>query len=100
MFFQLAFGAYLGAFFNLNPFLDRDGYKILVDVLHEPGLRQRARQQFAQRLSGSVPDGADLTGARSLRDRGNHLVGVGAGIAVIFSTRYYHRIPRRPPISW
>ena len=26
--------------FNLNPFLDRDGYHILVDVLREPGLRR------------------------------------------------------------
>ncbi len=41
--FQVAFGAYLGACFNLNPFLDRDGYHILVDVLREPNLRRRAR---------------------------------------------------------
>jgi Zn-dependent protease len=52
IFFQLAFAAYVGACFNLNPFLDRDGYHILVDVLREPGLRRRARQQFARRLSG------------------------------------------------
>jgi putative peptide zinc metalloprotease protein len=50
--FQLAFAAYVGACFNLNPFLDRDGYHILVDVLREPGLRRRAREQFARRLSG------------------------------------------------
>ena len=30
---------YVGACFNLNPFLDRDGYQILVDVLREPNLR-------------------------------------------------------------
>jgi pSer/pThr/pTyr-binding forkhead associated (FHA) protein/Zn-dependent protease len=52
IFFQLAFAAYLGAFFNLNPFVDRDGYQILVDVLREPGLRRRAREQFLQRRSG------------------------------------------------
>jgi putative peptide zinc metalloprotease protein len=52
IFFQLAFAAYVGACFNLNPFLDRDGYHILVDVLREPGLRRRAREQFARRLSG------------------------------------------------
>ena len=46
------FGAYVGAFFNLNPFLDRDGYHILVDALREPGLRRRAREQFSRRLSG------------------------------------------------
>jgi pSer/pThr/pTyr-binding forkhead associated (FHA) protein/Zn-dependent protease len=52
IFFQLAFAAYLGAFFNLNPFVDRDGYQILVDLLREPGLRRRAREQLARRLSG------------------------------------------------
>jgi putative peptide zinc metalloprotease protein len=56
--FQLAFGAYLGGFFNLNPFLDRDGYHILVDVLREPALRRRAREQFARRLAGG-PSGGD-----------------------------------------
>ena len=50
--FQLAFAAYVGAFFNLNPFVERDGYQILVDVLREPGLRRRARAQLARRLSG------------------------------------------------
>jgi putative peptide zinc metalloprotease protein len=50
--FQLAFGAYLGAFFNLNPFVDRDGYQILVDLLGEPGLRRRAREQFLERRRG------------------------------------------------
>ena len=40
VFFQLAFAGYVGAFFNLNPFIDRDGYHILVDYLREPGLRQ------------------------------------------------------------
>jgi putative peptide zinc metalloprotease protein len=52
VFFQLAFAAYVGACFNLNPFLDRDGYQLLVDVLREPGLRRRAREQLARRLSG------------------------------------------------
>jgi putative peptide zinc metalloprotease protein len=52
IFFQLAFAAYLGGVMNLNPFLDRDGYHVLVDVLREPGLRRRAREQVARRLSG------------------------------------------------
>ena len=52
IFFQLAFAAYVGAFFNLNPFIERDGYHMLVDWLREPGLRRRAREQFARRLSG------------------------------------------------
>ena len=50
--FQLAFAAYVGAVFNLNPFLERDGYHMLVDWLREPGLRRRARDQFARRLAG------------------------------------------------
>jgi putative peptide zinc metalloprotease protein len=57
IFFQLAFAAYVGACFNLNPFLDRDGYHILVDVLREPGLRRRAREQFSRRLAGRAGTG-------------------------------------------
>jgi putative peptide zinc metalloprotease protein len=52
IFFQLAFAGYVGAFFNLNPFIERDGYHMLVDWLREPGLRRRAREQFGRRLSG------------------------------------------------
>ena len=65
IFFQLAFAGYVGAFFNLNPFIERDGYHMLVDWLREPGLRRRAREQFARRLSGQ---GAleRLAGARAL----------------------------------
>jgi Zn-dependent protease len=59
IFFQLAFAAYVGAFFNLNPFIDRDGYQILVDVLREPGLRRRAKAQFARRLSGRRAEDGD-----------------------------------------
>jgi putative peptide zinc metalloprotease protein len=57
IFFQLAFAAYLGGIMNLNPFLDRDGYYVLVDVLREPGLRRRAREQFTRRLSGRPAPG-------------------------------------------
>jgi putative peptide zinc metalloprotease protein len=52
IFFNLAFAAYVGGFFNLNPFIERDGYHILVDWLGEPGLRRRAKEQLARRLSG------------------------------------------------
>jgi putative peptide zinc metalloprotease protein len=52
IFFQLALGAYIGAVFNLNPFIERDGYQILVDVLGVPGLRRRARAQLSRRLRG------------------------------------------------
>src|SRR5690606_23444160 len=50
--FQLAFGGYLGALLNLNPFADRDGYHIAVDAFGEPGLRRRARDHLARRLRG------------------------------------------------
>jgi putative peptide zinc metalloprotease protein len=52
IFFNLAFAAYVGGFFNLNPFIERDGYHILVDWLREPGLRRRAKEQLSRRLSG------------------------------------------------
>ncbi|MDA0159904.1 FHA domain-containing protein [Solirubrobacter ginsenosidimutans] len=39
VFFQLAFGAYLGAFFNLNPIAPRDGQQIATDLLQRRGLR-------------------------------------------------------------
>ena len=67
IFFQLAFAAYVGAFFNLNPFLDRDGYHILVDVLREPGLRRRAKEQFERRLSGQRNRRDRFAGAGALR---------------------------------
>ncbi len=50
--FNLAFAAYVGGFFNLNPFIERDGYHILVDALREPGLRRRAKEQLARKLGG------------------------------------------------
>jgi pSer/pThr/pTyr-binding forkhead associated (FHA) protein/Zn-dependent protease len=52
IFFQLAFAAYVGGIFNLNPFLQRDGYQILVDVLRQPQLRARANEQLKRRLAG------------------------------------------------
>jgi putative peptide zinc metalloprotease protein len=51
--YQLALAAYIGAFYNLNPLLERDGYHILVDVLGEPNLRRRSRERLAGALSGS-----------------------------------------------
>jgi putative peptide zinc metalloprotease protein len=52
IFFNLAFAAYVGAFFNLNPFIERDGYHMLVDGLNEPGLRRRAKDQLDRRIRG------------------------------------------------
>jgi len=87
VFFQLAFAAYVGALFNLNPFLDRDGYHMLVDILREPGLRRRAKAQLERRLRGD----------RRATDRRAYarysLAGVAwslvsAGFAIVMSLRY------------
>jgi hypothetical protein len=87
IFFQLAFAAYLGAFFNLNPFVERDGYQIVVDLLREPGLRRRARSQLARRLSGHgrAEDSPALTRYAAF---GAAWSGVAACFAVGMSLRY------------
>jgi Zn-dependent protease len=92
VFFQLAFGAYLGAFFNLNPFLDRDGYNILADFLRESRLRQRARRQLARRLSGAEGDAeaSPLLGRFALA--GVIWSAVGASLTVLVSNRYSSRL--------
>ncbi len=97
VFFQLAFGAYVGAFFNLNPFLDRDGYHIVVDVLREPGLRQRARAQLSRRLSGAPP--AEGDSPVLLRYATFALVWsvLAAAFMIVFSTRYYDRLVHLAP---
>jgi pSer/pThr/pTyr-binding forkhead associated (FHA) protein len=97
VFFQLAFGSYVGAFFNLNPFLDRDGYHIVVDVLREPGLRQRARAQFSRRLSGAPP--AEGDSPVLLRYGMFALVWsvLMAAFMVVMSTRYYDRLVHLAP---
>jgi len=95
--FQLAFGAYVGAFFNLNPFIDRDGYNILVDFLREPRLRQRARQQFARSLSGAPRDGQDSSVLGRYALAGVIWSGLGATFAIVFSLRYYRRLDALAP---
>ena len=52
MLFQFAFVAYVVALLDLNPFVDRGGYHLLVDMLREPRLRPRARDELRRRLSG------------------------------------------------
>jgi putative peptide zinc metalloprotease protein len=54
--FQISFGAYYGALFNLNPLLERDGYQILVDVVRQPGLRRKALEQLRDRVAGRTGD--------------------------------------------
>jgi putative peptide zinc metalloprotease protein len=96
VFFQLAFAAYVGGIFNLNPFVDRDGYQILADVLREPGLRRRAREQLRRRLTGrrADDDSALLTRYTIL---GLGWTVVGAGFAAVMSLRYRAALDRLVP---
>jgi len=98
IFFQLAFAAYVGAFFNLNPFVERDGYQIVADLLGEQGLRRRARAQLARRLSGrGGPDDSRLLtryGVFALA-----WSAVAACFAVGLSLRYESRLAAIAPDS-
>ena len=97
--FQLAFGGYVGALFNLNPLLERDGYHVLVDLLGEPGLRRRASRRLTAALSGRgspTPAGSDgrllAYGAAALG-----WSAVTIAFAVVLSLRYYHRLAALAP---
>jgi putative peptide zinc metalloprotease protein len=91
--FQLAFAAYVGACFNLNPFLDRDGYQILVDVLREPNLRRRAREQFVRGGGESrlLARYSVLALAWSV---------VAAGFVVLMTLRYREPLTAIAPVDW
>jgi putative peptide zinc metalloprotease protein len=93
--FQLAFAAYVGAFFNANPFLDRDGYQILSDWLGQSRLRERARAQLSARLSGTAHDGSSVLGRYAIAGLVWSLV--GAGFVLVLSLRYYDRLSALAP---
>jgi putative peptide zinc metalloprotease protein len=101
VFFQLALGAYIAAFFNLNPLVERDGYHILVDLLREPGLRRRAREQLRARLAGEsgAPESAVL---RRYSLAGLAWSVLGAALAVGLSLRYLPAFETLapPPVVW
>ena len=97
VFFQLALAAYVGAFFNLNPFLDRDGYQILVDKLGEPGLRNRARERVARALAGKPSEPGE---PRIIRFYGIAVLVwslVAVGFAILMSFRYYDQLVALAP---
>jgi putative peptide zinc metalloprotease protein len=98
VFFQLAFGAYVGAFYNLNPLLERDGYQILVDVLGVPGLRQRARAQLHSRISVGRRD-SDSSVLLRYSMLGLCWSALGASIAVAMSLRYMPAFAHLAPAS-
>jgi putative peptide zinc metalloprotease protein len=87
VFFQLALGAYLAAIVNLNPFVERDGYHILADVLGEPGLRRRARVELRRRLGGEAP-GSDSRVLAPYALAGLAWSVVAGAAAVVVSLRY------------
>jgi putative peptide zinc metalloprotease protein len=94
--FQLAFAGYIGAFFNANPFLDRDGYQILSDWLGQPRLRERARAQLSARLSGAPGhDGSSLLARYGIAGLMWSLI--GAGFVLVLSLRYYDRLAALAP---
>ncbi len=101
IFFQLAFAAYVGGLFNLNPMLQRDGYHILVDVLREPGLRRRALEQLRSRLSGRARSfDSPVLGRYALLSLGWTVV--AAGFAVVMSLRYQDALMALvpSPLAW
>jgi putative peptide zinc metalloprotease protein len=92
VFFQLALAAYIGAFFNLNPLLERDGYHMLVDVLDEPGLRRRSQEWLLAAVRGGrrrTGDGRTL-GIYAAAAFAWSLV--MAAFAIVISRRYYEAI--------
>ena len=99
--FQLAFAAYVGAVFNLNPFVERDGYQILVDLLGEPGLRRRAREQLVRRLGGErLPGDSRLLGRYAAA--GVAWSALAGCFAVGMSLRYESRLAdvASAPVVW
>jgi putative peptide zinc metalloprotease protein len=98
--FQLALGAYLGALFNLNPFLDRDGYHILVDVLGQPGLRKRSRERLAMRLAGEPVEASDSRVLERYAVAGVAWLVVAAGLAILVANRYYEPMVAATHSKW
>jgi putative peptide zinc metalloprotease protein len=87
--FQLAFAAYVGAFSNLNPLLDRDGYHMLVDWLGEPGLRKRARAHLAAVLSGRGKASDEPRALLIYAVAGVAWTVAAVAFVIVMSTRYY-----------
>jgi putative peptide zinc metalloprotease protein len=98
--FQLAFGAYVGAFTNLNPVLDRDGYQLLVDALREPGLRQRSRAHLRARLAGKPTDEETPRAVRIYAFLGIAWMVLGALFVLVLASRYYDLLVALSPREW
>ena len=99
VFFQLAFAGYVGAFFNANPFLDRDGYHILSEWLREPKLKERARAQLKARLSGTMSEDEGSPVLARYAVAGLVWSVIGVGFVLVLSLRYYDRLSLLAPHS-
>jgi putative peptide zinc metalloprotease protein len=97
--FQVALGGYIGALFNLNPLLERDGYHVLVDLLREPGLRRRASKRVSDALAGITVDEPDASERRLLRYGIASLCwsAVAIAFAVFMTLRYYKPLAELVP---
>jgi putative peptide zinc metalloprotease protein len=101
--YQVALAAYVGAFYNLNPMLDRDGYHMLVDHLGEPGLRKRARERMARRLAGQRPAAGDTSRAIAVYGVASLVwMVLAAGFVIILSLVYFDRLTAiaPPEVVW
>jgi len=96
IFFQLAFAAYVGALFNLNPLLDRDGYNMLVDGLGQSALRTRSRLWFAAKLSGRAT-GPAVRAVKIYAVVAFVWSFVTVGFGIVFSLRYYRELKMLVP---
>jgi putative peptide zinc metalloprotease protein len=65
--YKIAFTAYLGVLFNLNPLLELDGYFLLVDWLEMPMLRQRSLAFVREDLWGKVRAWLQIRGLLTAR---------------------------------
>jgi putative peptide zinc metalloprotease protein len=90
--FQLAFGAYVGALLNLNPFLDRDGYHMMVDALQLPGLRRRSRERLRRMLAGRPAAPGDTRALTWYAAASLVWLAVSLALAAGMSLLYYDRL--------
>jgi putative peptide zinc metalloprotease protein len=95
--FQVAFGGYVGALFNLNPLMERDGYHVLVDLLKEPGLRRRATRHLHEVLSGRGPADSRRLLVYAIASLAWSVLTVAFG--VVLSLRYYPILAKLAPAA-
>jgi len=100
--FQVALAAYIGAFFNLNPLLERDGYHMLVDLLQQPGLRRKSQRWLLGSLRGHGEGDGDSSVLATYAAAGLVWSVLMALFTIVISRRYYHALVLLAPraIVW